>query len=312
MSFLTNLLKMTGDEERVSVASLNQLIEQLNQSNQIDQHITHMLKGVLSINELRARDLMVPRAYIDYFYDSDNLVDVLDKVLEYGHSRYPVLSDEQESIGLLFAKDLIKVLSHTEDLATIKLKDIVKPIAIIPESKRVTTLLKEFQSQQRHLALVVNEFEEISGLITIEDILEEIVGDISDEYDKAEIEIYQVNKTTFNVLATTEITTFNEVFKTNLESEEFDTIGGYIVNMLGRVPQRNDSFELGAEGISVRVIQANNRMLNKIRVRLQNGREQNVNLDIPNVSSAHTNDAQASAATQEQLNLLAASKDGDE
>lgn len=275
-----------SEEEDNSLQSLVHLINSLHAAGKIDNHITHMLKGVLSINDLKVRDLMVPRAHIDYFYDSDDIEDIIAKVLENGHSRYPVLSDEQESIGLLFSKDLLKLLNEHDDVSNIEVKDIIKPIAIIPESKRVITLLQEFQTHHRHLALVVNEFGEISGLITIEDILEEIVGEISDEFDKTEVLIHQINKTTFDVLAVTDIEDFNKVFGTSLDTEEFDTIGGYIINTLGHVPQRNESFELASEYLSMRVIQANTRAVLKIRVRILPGKQTPVDLKYRNISQS--------------------------
>ncbi|RIY34256.1 hypothetical protein CKF54_01140 [Psittacicella hinzii] len=251
-----------------SVDDLEQQIEYLNNNQALDIHIAKMLKGVLSIRNLRARDLMIPRAHIDYFEADDSLSEVLDSVLEYGHSRYPILDDnnEDQSLGLLFTKDLLRILIN-QDIEQTSLLEISKPIKIIPETKHVTTLLQEFQNSHTHLALVVNEFGEISGLITIEDILEEIVGDISDEFDKDDKFIQQVSKTSFDVLARTPIYLFNEAFNVDLSDSEFDTIGGYVFGLLGHMPVRNESIELVEGKLIARITQVNDRQILKLRIR---------------------------------------------
>ncbi|RIY33625.1 hypothetical protein CJP74_01160 [Psittacicella melopsittaci] len=252
-----------------SAEDLEQQIEYLNNNKAIDIHIAKMLKGVLSIRNLRARDLMIPRAHIDYFESDQTLEDVLNAVLENGHSRYPILddnNDDQEAISLLFTKDLLRVLID-QKVDQVSLTEIAKPIKIIPETKHVTTLLQEFQSSRTHLALVVNEFGEISGLITIEDILEEIVGDISDEFDKEDLFIQQVSKTSFDVLAKTPIYLFNEAFGCELSDQEFDTIGGYVFGLLGHMPIRNESIDLIPGKLIARITQVNERQILKLRVR---------------------------------------------
>ncbi|RIY38528.1 transporter associated domain-containing protein [Psittacicella gerlachiana] len=264
---IASLTNKPGSVE--SASDLLQQIEYLHKNQALDIHIAKMLKGVLSISNLRARDLMIPRAHIDYFEAEQSLREVLDEVLEYGRSRYPILDDnneDQETIGLLFTKDLLRVLID-QQVDELTLPQISKPIKIIPETKHVTTLLQEFQSSHTHLALVVNEFGEISGLITIEDILEEIVGDISDEFDKEDQFIQQVSKTSFDVLAKTPIYLFNEAFGVELSENEFDTIGGYVFGLLGHMPIRNESVELLEGKLNARITQVNDRQILKLRIR---------------------------------------------
>ncbi|MFC6276434.1 transporter associated domain-containing protein [Psittacicella hinzii] len=264
------IAKLTNKPGSVENAdSLQQQIDYLNANNQLDIHIAKMLKGVLGIRNMRARDLMIPRAHIDYFYSDDSLREVLNSVLEYGHSRYPVLTDDaedQDSIGLLFTKDLLRILID-DKIDQVSLLDISKPIKIIPETKHVTTLLQEFQNSHTHLALVVNEFGEISGLITIEDILEEIVGDISDEFDKDNHYIQQVSKTSYDVLARTPIYLFNQAFQCELSDDEYETIGGYVLGLLGHLPTRNESVEIIPDVLIARITQVNERQILKLRVR---------------------------------------------
>lgn len=281
---------------------LLQQIDYLNTNKQLDIHIAKMLKGVLSIRNMRARDLMIPRAHIDFFDISEELPVVLTSVLQYGHSRYPVLtddSDNQESIGILFTKDLLRILiDGTVD--NTKLVDITRPIKIIPETKHVTTLLQEFQSSHTHLALVVNEFGEISGLITIEDILEEIVGDISDEFDKEDNYIQQVSKTSYDVLAKTPIYLFNEAFGTELDDSEFDTIGGYVFGLIGHMPSRNEAVELIAGELTARITQVNERTILKLRVRTNNERPVYLTAEQRHAHTIHSLSALANTQDNDQ------------
>lgn len=267
MSFLQKFSDIFSKRASQSIDKLNSSIDALNTSGIIETHIAQMLKGVLEIREMRAYELMIPRANIDFFYAEEKLIDVIDRVLEYGHSRYPILSEEsEESIGLLFSKDLLRII-YEGNYQHLTLKDLAKPIRIIPETKKVTNLLQEFQRTHTHLALVVNEMGDISGLITIEDILEEIVGEILDEFDIEEMNIRQVSKTSFDVLGSTSIEEFNEFFNCHLSDEEFDTISGYIINQLQRAPVKNESFYLGDNQLFVRAIQLNERQIIKLRIR---------------------------------------------
>lgn len=262
------LARLGLSKGEVSVKSLGEDILTLSKAGKIDSHTTSMLRGVLDINNLRARDLMIPRAHIDWFDADEDLRTVVDRALEMGHSRFPVISEDQESLGLIFSKDLLKVIATNPTLEGLTLQDVIKPVKTIPDSKLCITLLQEFQATHTHLALVVNEFGEIAGLITIEDIIEEIVGEIEDEFDKSDNVIRQVTQNSFDILGICPIWQFNKQFGTELSDEEFDTLGGYITNMLGEVPRRNTLVHLEDGKFALRVISATERQITKMRMRI--------------------------------------------
>lgn len=229
----------------------------------IDDDTKEMIEGVMEISELRVRDIMIPRSQI-VFIDSDLPLDTcVDTIVESAHSRFPVIKDEKDAIaGILLAKDLLKFLRS--DSQPFEMKEILRPAVIIPESKRVDRMLKEFRSERFHMAIVVDEFGAVSGLVTIEDILEQIVGDIEDEFDEEEIEpIRKLSQHAYAVLALTDIEDFNEHFQTEFDDEEIDTVGGLIIQAFGHLPQKGEEIEL--EGIKFKVTSATGRRLTQLR-----------------------------------------------
>ncbi|OOS00332.1 magnesium/cobalt efflux protein [Haemophilus paracuniculus] len=230
----------------------------------IDSDTKEMIEGVIEIAELRVRDIMIPRPQIISLNIDQPLESCVDTIIESAHSRFPVLlNDGKDSIqGILLAKDLLKYLRS--DSEPFEMKAILRPAVIVPESKRVDRMLKEFRSERFHMALVVDEFGAISGLVTIEDILEQIVGDIEDEFDEQEVEpIRQLSRHTYAVLALTDIEKFNEVFATEFDDEEVDTIGGLVMQAFGHLPQRGEQIEL--QGIDFKVTSADSRRLIQLR-----------------------------------------------
>jgi magnesium and cobalt transporter len=196
----------------------------------------------------------------------------LNKVVESSHSRFPVLDeDEDKIIGILLAKDLLKfapgLINANFDINEFDLKSIIRPVIHIPESKKINILLEEFKTNRSHMALVVDEFGEISGLVTIEDVLEEIVGEIEDETDLSDDQkIMQISDREFNVSGLTEIEEFNEKFETSFEDDDFDTIAGYVMNKFGKFPLVNESIKI--QNIKFTIASANKKQIKKIRVKI--------------------------------------------
>ncbi|MBE2894783.1 CNNM family magnesium/cobalt transport protein CorC [Spirabiliibacterium falconis] len=251
------------------VKNRNELVEVIRDSEQndlIDQDTREMIEGVMEIAELRVRDIMIPRAQIVFINKEQSLDECLDIIIESAHSRFPVVSDERDNVeGLLLAKDLLPFSRSTA--TAFDMQSILRPAVIVPESKRVDRMLKEFRAERFHMAIVVDEFGAISGLVTIEDILEQIVGDIEDEFDEQGADdIRQLSRHTFSVRALTDIEDFNERFNTHFDAEEVDTIGGVIMQAFGYLPTRDEEIEL--EGLVFKVSAADSRKIIQLRVRV--------------------------------------------
>ncbi|AEC16427.1 CNNM family magnesium/cobalt transport protein CorC [Gallibacterium anatis] len=244
-----------------------ELVEAIRDSEQnevINQETRQMIEGVIEISELRVRDIMIPRSQIVFINAQQSLSECLDVIIESAHSRFPVIADERDNvIGLLLAKDLLKYLRP--DAQPFSVHEVLRPAVIIPESKRVDRMLKEFRSERFHMAIVVDEFGSISGLVTIEDILEQIVGDIEDEFDEEDVEdIRQLSKHIYAVQALTDIEDFNQYFGTGFTGEEVDTIGGVIMQAFGYLPTRGESITL--DNIEFKVTSADSRRIIQLRV----------------------------------------------
>jgi magnesium and cobalt transporter len=231
----------------------------------IDQDACEMLEGVLRVVELQVRDIMVARSQMVVVNRDDPPEDILPAVIESGHSRFPVIGEDRDQVvGILLAKDLLRyfVEGGREDF---DIKECLRPAAFIPESKRLNVLLKEFRVSHHHMAIVVDEYGGVAGLVTIEDVLEQIVGDIGDEYDTDEdLDIRREGERQFTVKGQTRISEFNSYFGSHFSDEEFDTIGGLAINFLGRLPRRGESFVMS--GLEFRVLRADRRRLDTLRV----------------------------------------------
>lgn len=204
-----------------------------------------MLQGVLAVSEAHVRDVMIPRSKMVVLRKDDPTDDLLRSIVDSGHSRFPVIGeDKDEVIGILLAKDVLRHYRDTD--AGFRIDDLLRPAVFIPESKRLNTLLKEFRESHQHMAVVVDEYGGVSGLATIEDVLEQIVGEIDDEHDPEDVDqIQELEGGRYSVLAPTRVDAFNEFFGTEFEDEEYDTIGGLILHALGRLPRRGESVEFG-------------------------------------------------------------------
>lgn len=206
--------------------------------NLIDSDSYSMLKGALAVSEQTVVDVMVPRARMDLLDVSESIADLLPDIIETAHSRFPVFEESRDNIiGVIMTKDLLR---HMMD-PSLTLRDLVRPAVFIPETKRLNVLLQEFRSNRNHIAVVIDEHGGITGLVTLEDVLEQIVGEIEDEYDVAgEQTIFSDGAQAWRVLATTEIQAFNTALNTKLPDGDYDTVGGWLAHALGRIPHRGD------------------------------------------------------------------------
>jgi len=231
----------------------------------MDSDSLAMIEGVLQVSEMQVRDIMIPRSQMDVIDITHPPETFIPHVIETAHSRFPVIEDNKNDvIGILLAKDLLRYYAG-EDF---DVRDMLRPAIFIPEAKRLNVLLKEFRSNRNHIAIVVDEYGGIAGMVTIEDVLEQIVGDIEDEYDYDEDEdnIIQNADGQFRVKALTEIVDFNEIVGTKFSDEEFATIGGLVVNKFGHLPKRND--EITFDGLHITVLRADSRRLHSILVKV--------------------------------------------
>jgi magnesium and cobalt transporter len=243
-----------------------QLIELLQRSyerNLLDADALAMIEGVMQVSEMQARDIMIPRAQMDVIDIGDAPEKFIPWVIETGHSRFPVVGENKDDvIGILLAKDLLSYYAGEE----FNVRDRLRPAVFIPESKRLNVLLKDFRSNRNHIAIVVDEYGGVAGLVTIEDVLEQIVGEIEDEFDfdETEANIILDRNGQFRVKAQTEIDDFNRTFGTDFSDEDFDTVGGLVLSHLGRLPKRGEQFRIG--DLSIKVVRADSRRLHSLLV----------------------------------------------
>jgi magnesium and cobalt transporter len=232
----------------------------------LDRDGLGMIEGVMQVGDLRVGDIMIPRAEMVSVHRDDPLERILDIAVESAHSRFPVTGEDKgEVVGILLAKDLLAYCSAQRQSA-FNIRDHLRSAVFVPESKRLNVLLKEFRASRNHMAIVVDEYGSAAGLVTIEDVLEQIVGDIEDEHDHDEgAFIFKRGKGEYTVKARTTVEDFNEYFDSNLDAGEFDTIGGLVVNAFGRLPNRNERVELG--GFRFTIMRADSRRVHLLTVR---------------------------------------------
>jgi magnesium and cobalt transporter len=230
----------------------------------LDADALSMIEGVLSVSETTVRDIMIPRAQMDCVSIDDEPADFIPLIVETKHSRFPVIGESKDDVvGILLAKELLGYYANPE---AFNLREILRPAVFVPESKRLNVLLREFRANRNHIAIVVDEYGGVSGLVTIEDVLEQIVGDIEDEYDfdESEDNIIPEANGRFRVKAQTEIGDFNAQFGSRFEDEEFDTVGGLVLKSFGRLPKRGDTTSI--DGFRFRVLRADSRRLHTLQV----------------------------------------------
>ena len=231
--------------------------------NLIDADALTIIEGALQMSDMQVRDVMVPRAQMDCVHLDDPIDVIANFAIDTAHSRFPAIGDGKDDVaGILLAKDLLRYFAGRE----FDLRDMLRPAVFVPESKRLNVLLREFRVSRNHMAIVVDEYGGVAGLVTIEDVLEQIVGDIEDEYDFDEVgdSIRLDQNGRYRVKATTEIEDFNEAFATHFSDEEYDTVGGLVIRHFGRLPKRGEAVEL--EGLKIQVLRADSRRVHTLVV----------------------------------------------
>ncbi len=247
-------------------AELIDMLREARRDQLFDDEEESMLEGVLDVSELQVRDIMIPRSQMVVLERDDDPPELLEKIIDSGHSRFPVIGeDRDEVVGILLAKDLLRFFAENSG-GRFNIREVLRPAVFIPESKRLNVLLREFRVSHNHMAIVVDEYGGVSGLLTIEDVLEQIVGDIGDEHDPDEIAYFQQeSEGVYTVRALARIEDFNEEFGTAFSDEEFDTIGGLVISQLGRLPRRGEVVTL--EGVQFTVLKADRRRVYTMRAR---------------------------------------------
>src|SRR5688572_7494593 len=245
-----------------------ELLEQLREANErgvIDSDAMTMLEGVLDVADLQVRDIMIPRAQMVAVRRDDPPSRILPVVVESGHSRFPVMDEDRDDIvGILLAKDLLRLFAQGVP-ERFDIREFMRPAVFVPESKRLNVLLKEFRRNRNHMAIVVDEYGGVSGLVTIEDVIEQIIGDIDDEFDVEDDQnIRKEAERQFAVRGVTRLDEFNEYFGTQILGEGFDTVAGLIMKTLGRLPRRGEA--INVDDFEFRVIRADRRRVDSLRV----------------------------------------------
>jgi magnesium and cobalt transporter len=251
---LSSLLLREPEDREQLLALLHSAFER----DLLDADALTIIEGAMAASETSVRDVMVPRAQMDVIDIDSSLDQLIPTVIETAHSRFPVVGESKDDVlGILLAKDLLRSIIERD----FSLRNWLRPAVFIPESKRLNVLLREFRVSRNHMAIVVDEFGGVAGLVTIEDVLEQIVGEIEDEYDFDEtVDNIQLDQSgRYRVKAQTEIETFNHAFGTTFPHDDFDTIGGMLLHHLGRVPKRNEVVEVGH--VRFQVLRADSRRL---------------------------------------------------
>lgn len=259
-----NFLKKYFKSKKPDIESFYSMIDQDDWKDFIGKDEVKMIKGVIEVSELQVKDIMIPRSNMTLLESSHNIDELLKIIIDSGHSRFPVIADNQdEVIGILLAKDLLKFSKEGEE--NFDMNSFLRPPTFIPESKRLKTLLKDFRKSRNHIAIVVDEYGRTAGLLTIEDVLEQIVGDIEDEYDIEDVPmIKKVSKNKYIVDALIRIEDFNEFFETDYLDEDYDTLGGLLIKIIGRLPNKNEIIDL--KSIKCKITESNTRRIDTIEV----------------------------------------------
>jgi len=255
---IKNYLLKPKDKEQLA-----DILKSAFDKNVMDSDALMMLEGVLNVSEMHVRDIMIPRSQMDVIDISKKIKEFIPFVIQTSHSRFPVIEENVNNvIGILLAKDLLRFTSGEE----FEVRDNLRPAIFVPESKRLNVLLKDFRTNRNHIAIVVDEYGGVAGMVTIEDVLEQIVGDIEDEfdYDETEDNIIQDQDKQFRVKASTEISDFNNYFATEYSDEKFTTIGGLVTQKFGYLPQRNE--KVSFDGFDIEILRADSRQIHSILI----------------------------------------------
>jgi magnesium and cobalt transporter len=242
---------------------LLELLRSAHERNLLDADALAMIEGVMQVSEMQARDIMIPRAQMDVIDIAESPAQFIPMVMQTAHSRFPVIGENKDNvIGILLAKDLLRYYAGEEEF---NVREMLRPAVFIPESKPLNVLLKEFRASRNHIAIVVDEYGGVAGLVTIEDVLEQIVGDIEDEHDIDELDekIVEERGGQFRVKAQTELVDFNEFFGTQFDEDKFDTVGGLVLHHFGRIPKRGEQVTIGS--LTIKVLRADSRRMHLLQ-----------------------------------------------
>ena len=259
---ITHLL--TGEPQDLD--DLLEILREAREKHLLDTDALAMIEGVLQVSQMRVRDIMIPRIQMVVVPKDAELEAILPLVTEFGHSRYPVIDcDRSKVVGVLLAKDLLARISEDKAL---KVHEIMRNSCVVPESKRLNVLLKELRTNGNHMAIVVDEYGQSAGLVTIEDVLEQIVGEIEDEHDDHEDEgyIFQRSANEYMIKALTPMDQFDEYFSTHLATDEYDTIGGFIVSQLEHMPKKGERYIV--DKMKFEVIRADSRRVHLLKLKI--------------------------------------------
>ena len=276
---LTKRIKNLFSSEPQTTEDMVAMVDAASENEIIDKDARRIIAGALEVSEMHARDIMIPRTQMTILKADDTLEENLQKIIDTSHSRYPVIGENiDEILGILLVKDLLPLffqkdasLDSSEKKSNSQkfIIDLLRPAVFVPESKRLNVLLKQFREDRNHMALVIDEYGTLAGLVTIEDVLEEIVGEIEDEHDATDnSQIRKMSHSNYMIQALTPVDDFNEFFDSSLSEDEFDTIGGIITNKFGRLPKRNESISF--DGFTFHVTHSDNRRLHTVRMSVDN------------------------------------------
>jgi magnesium and cobalt transporter len=246
------ILREPGDRDQLA-----QLLRSAYSRNLLDADAMSIIEGALTVSEMQVRDIMIPRAQVDFIDINEPIESIIPQVISTAHSRFPVIDQNRDDvIGVLLAKDLLRYYAGEEEF---NVREMLRPAVFVPEAKRLNVLLREFRASRNHMAIVVDEYGGAAGLVTIEDVLEQIVGDIEDEYDfdEASDNILPEQGGRFRVKALTQIADFNAAFGTQFPDEAADTVGGLVIKHLGRLPKRGETLVI--DGVRFNVLRADTR-----------------------------------------------------
>jgi magnesium and cobalt transporter len=255
---------LTGEPQ--DLEDLLEILREAREKRLLDTDALSMIEGVLQVSQMRVRDIMIPRIQMVVIPKDAELESIMPLVTEFGHSRYPVIDgDRSKVVGVMLAKDLLTRILQNK---TMKVHEIMRPSCVVPESKRLNVLLKELRTNGNHMAIVVDEYGQSAGLVTIEDVLEQIVGEIEDEHDEHEDEGYISQRSTneYMIKALTPMDEFDEYFSTQLATDEYDTIGGFVVSQLEHMPKKGES--LVVDAMKFEVIRADSRRVHLLKLKI--------------------------------------------
>jgi magnesium and cobalt transporter len=260
-----NRLTQAFAHEPKNRKELLEVLREAHQNKLLDSEALAIVEGAIQVADLQVRDIMVPRSQMMSIRANQTPKEFLPSIIEAAHSRYPVVGESLDDvIGILLAKDLLPLILSGEQ-PNFNIKDLLRPATFVPESKRLNVLLREFRANHNHMAVVIDEYGGVAGLVTIEDVLEQIVGDIEDEHDVEEDSyVKPLPSGDFLVKALTPIESFNEAFDTEFSDDEFDTVGGLVMSAFGHLPKRNEVTEIGE--FRFRVLNADSRRIHLLRL----------------------------------------------